>query len=240
MIEDMPNKRILLTLHQAVNAIQIDFQQYATQLLLFSAILKLISHQQAYLTLEPPKNGAWLHEAGRTKLRWLDGSELVAYMCKAMAEADLAPELLASVCSRVFQTTAYVHSDQRTAQSRICIETGMEEFECRQCGQCCHSLDYNSELTTEDVARWKTLGRQDILDWVGTFKHNDAKDPTYRIWMIRDTRELARTCPFLIHVPTENSWICGIHSVKPSICRNYPVSRKHAIMTGCQGFDSRK
>jgi Fe-S-cluster containining protein len=50
------------------------------------------------------------------------------------------------------------------------------------------------------------------------------------------TREFAEACPFLQQKPAENRWICRIHNVKPQICRNYPVSRKHAVMTGCSGF----
>ena len=30
--------------------------------------------------------------------------------------------------------------------------------------------------------------------------------------------------------------VCTIQDVKPGICRQYPSSRKHAVMTGCPGF----
>ena len=233
----MKTNSIVLTIEQAIDAIQIDFRQYAPQLMLFSAILKLITGHNAYLTNEPSKNGAWLHEPGRQKLRWLDKTELVAYMCKILAEAELSPELLASICSRVFQNKAVVQIDPHTGGSVIRIQTGMEAFECKQCGQCCRSLDYHDELTAEDVAQWKAMGRNDILDWVGIFKANGIERITYRIWMPPGTRKLAETCPFLKKVPTQNRWICQIHADKPTICRNYPVSRKHAMMTGCPGFN---
>jgi uncharacterized membrane protein YhaH (DUF805 family) len=56
-------------------------------------------------------------------------------------------------------------------------------------------------------------------------------------WVIPGTNEFAPSCPFLKRGGSPHQWICSIHDVKPDICRNYPVSRKHALMTGCPGFD---
>jgi Fe-S-cluster containining protein len=76
--------------------------------------------------------------------------------------------------------------------------------------------------------------------WVGVFDKKDS-EPVYRIWMKPGTREFADSCPFLIQSPAEKQhWICRIHDVKPEICRQYPVSRKHGIMTGCRGFRHEK
>lgn len=58
--------------------------------------------------------------------------------------------------------------------------------------------------------------------------------------MIPGKNQLADTCPFLKKIPAENRWVCKIHDIKPAICRRYPVSRKHAVMTGCPGFDKKK
>ncbi|OQY08333.1 MAG: hypothetical protein B6I22_00910 [Desulfobacteraceae bacterium 4572_123] len=49
-----------------------------------------------------------------------------------------------------------------------------------------------------------------------------------------------RSCPFLKKIPSENRRLCAIHDIKPAICRQYPVSRKHALITGCPGFDKIK
>jgi Fe-S-cluster containining protein len=236
----MEKPSIFLSLDEAVEAIQIDFRQYAPQWMLFSSILKLITDQKAYIAAEPANNGAWLHEEGRPAMRWLDGPALIEHMCRTVAGAHWTPELLASVCSRVFQNRAVVDAATRKDTVGIRIQTGMEAFECRQCGRCCRNLDYHNELTAEDVARWKALDRNDILKWVGTFKTGEREKTTYRIWITPGTRKLAEICPFLKKVPTENRWICGIHDVKPAICRNYPVSRKHATMTGCPGFKLQK
>lgn len=231
----MEHYAIFLSLDEAVEAIQIDFRQYAPQWMLFSSVLKLITEQKAYIAAEPANNGAWLHEEGRSALRWLDGPALIDHMCRTVAGMHWTPELLASVCSRVFQNRAVV--DTGSGEVGIRIQTGMEAFACRQCGRCCRNLDYHNELTAEDVDRWNELGRKDILNWVGIFKNGERETTAYRIWMIPGTRKLAEICPFLKKVPAENCWICSIHNVKPSICRNYPVSRKHAVMTGCPGFN---
>lgn len=235
----MEHLSIFLSLDEAVEAVQIDFRQYAPQWMLFSAVLKLIT-EKAYIATEPANNGAWLHEEGRHAMRWLDGPALIDYMCQTVAGTHWTPELLASVCSRVFQNRAVVDTDTGNGNMGIRIQTGMEAFECRQCGRCCRNLDYHNELTTEDVDRWNVLSRRDILNWVGIFKTGEREKTIYRIWMTPGTCKLAEICPFLKEVPTANRWICSIHEVKPSICRNYPVSRKHAVMTGCPGFTLQK
>jgi Fe-S-cluster containining protein len=119
------------------------------------------------------------------------------------------------------------------------IETGMEDFSCRQCGGCCTSLDYHHELTEEDVAQWERLGRTDILKWVRRIE-GEGRHKAYRIWTVPGTTRLADVCPFLKKIPSENRWECLIHDVKPAICRQYPLTRKHGIMTGCPGFDTEK
>jgi Fe-S-cluster containining protein len=36
-------------------------------------------------------------------------------------------------------------------------------------------------------------------------------------------------------LPDRNRYRCTIHDIRPTICRQYPGSRKHARMTGCRG-----
>ena len=114
----------------------------------------------------------------------------------------------------------------------------MEDFRCRQCGQCCRTLDYHDQLTAEDVASWQACQQTEILDWVGVFR-GEGGQAVYRMWVKPGTTQLVETCPFLHQVASQNRWECRIHQVKPGICRNYPVSRKHALMTGCPGFGTR-
>lgn len=227
---------IFLTFDEAVRAICIDFRQYPPQTMLFAGILPLISDNKNHLKREPGKNGAWINRPGQHNMHWLDGPKLTAYLCDAISNTHWDDRLLADVCSRVFQTRALptIHPD--TGNKGVLIETNMENFSCRQCGNCCRSLDYHNELTETDISRWKTLGRHDILNWVEVINHNGA-DEQYRIWVSPKTHRLTETCPFLKKEPTSNRWQCLIHDVKPGICRQYPISRKHALMTGCLGFN---
>lgn len=227
---------VFLTGPEALEAIRIDFRQYTPQVMLFCQVIRLISGGQITAKRDREKNGAWISVPGRPNMRWMEGTEMVDYVCEALGAADLNDPLLASICARVFHTRAYPAMHSETGRKGIRIETGMEDFACRQCAQCCRSLDYRKEVTAEDVARWRASGRTDILEWVGVFER-EGYETAYRIWTIPGTTELAEICPFLQEISSENRWVCRIHDAKPAICRQYPSSRKHALMTGCPGFE---
>jgi Fe-S-cluster containining protein len=226
---------IFLTRDEAIDAVCQDFRQYEPQILLFSEVIRVLSKGDMVVTREMGKEGLWINQTGRRNMRWLEGSELIDTLCDILFKNNPDSVLLSAVCARVFQTTAFPAEDPVTGRSGIRVLTGMEGFQCHQCGRCCRTLDYRNEITNEDVSCWERLGRTDILDWVGVFQRDD-RETVYRIWMKPGTREFAETCPFLQKLPAENRWICRIHDVKPWICRQYPVSRKHAVMTGCPGF----
>jgi len=227
---------LFLSLREASLALCFDFRHYDPQLLLFCELIRLMSDGNTLFRREADKNGLWISQPGRRKMRWIEGSELIEYMCEAVSSEDLSPDMLAAICARVFRTRATPAEHPDTGEAGICIDTGMESFRCRQCGQCCRNLDYSDALKEEDVERLEAFGRHDILGRVGKFKSQEGK-PIYRIWMKPGKLELEEACPFLTKVPTENRWSCRIHDVKPTICRQYPVSRKHANMTGCPGFE---
>lgn len=228
---------IFLTTEQAIEAVCLDFRQYEPQVLLFSEIISVLSKEDIIARREMGKNGIWIRRIGERKMCWLEGPQLIDSMCDIISKIRPDPRVLAAVCARVFQTRAFPGKDPFTGQPGIRVLTGMEDFVCRQCGRCCQKLDYHSEVTANDVASWEQTGRSDILEWVGIFE-NDSQETIYRIWIKPGTRTFAETCPFLQKKPHENTWICRIHDVKPRICREYPVSRKHAVMTGCPGFEN--
>lgn len=227
---------IFLTIEQAIAAVCLDFRQYEPQVLLFSEIINVLSKENIIAKREIGKNGIWISMAGQQKMCWMEGSELIESMCEIISNSKPDPDVLAAVCSRVFQTRAFPEEYATNGQPGVRILTGMEDFTCRQCGKCCRTLDYHNEVTADDVTRWKQTGRSDIMNWVGVFQ-KDGQKAAYRIWIKPGTRTFAETCPFLKKKPHENRWICLIHDVKPQICRQYPVSRKHAIMTECPGFE---
>ena len=233
----MEKESIFLTIDQTLNAICRDFQQYEPQVILFAEILRLIGDDHRAFKREPGDAGIWVRTPDSSHMRRLEGGPLVQYLCSTVKSLKHRgdAELLATLASRVFQERCHPARHPGSGEPGLAIETGMERFACRQCGQCCRDLDYHAEVTDEDVARWRALGRDDILDWVGVTGRPDGGE-TYQIWVTPGANRFAAPCPFLRKVPTSNRWVCRIHDVKPRICRNYPVSRKHARMTGCPGF----
>jgi len=227
---------IFLSTGQALRAVCLDFMRYEPQTMLFSEIMRVISGGDAIIRRESGKGGVWIGTVSRSKMNWLNDEDLGEFMCRALDTYDPDLKTMVSVCSRVFQTRVYPDTHPETGHEGIRIETGMENFTCRQCGNCCKSLDYHDAVTFEDVALWEKTQRLDILDHVGRYTKPDGT-AKYRIWITPGAADLEDICPFLQHLPEENRWICTIHNVKPSICRNYPVSRKHGLMTGCPGFN---
>jgi len=228
---------IFLSSAEAVKAVCRDLRRYDPQIILCCQIIRLVTSGRVIAKGESQKDGAWINVQGRQNMRWMVGPELVAYVCAEIERADLDLQLVSKICARVFHTRAWIDRDPKAGQEGVRIETGMEDFLCQQCGQCCRSLDYHKELTTEDVVRWERLGRNDILKWVRRVDGQAGRVSGYRIWTVPGTTQLAEVCPFLRKIPSQNRWACLIHDVKPGICRQYPLSRKHAIMTGCPGFN---
>ena len=228
---------IFLTQQQAQEAVCIDFLRYEPQVMLFSEVLRVVSHGNAVIKQDAEKEGRWVAFKPGSKMVWMDGHALGEYVCRLLREKDLDLDDMVSVCARVFQARAYPGTDPESKRKGIYIETGMEGFSCRQCGDCCKFLDYHDALTPADVKVWERIDRQDILARVGVSRV-PGEETKYRIWVEPGSNNLAEQCPFLKHLPAENRWICQIHDVKPRICREYPVSRKHGLMTGCPGFSN--
>ena len=227
---------ILLTLPQARSAVCADFRRYGPQLMLFSEVIRFLTRGAVSVKREPEKSGLWVSAPARTDMQWLEGKSLVDYLCQMLSGAAPDPGTMAGLCARVFHTRAFPDQEPATGREAVRIETGMEGFLCRQCGRCCLALDYHDELTAEDVERWEALGRTDILAWVRTYPRHEG-GTAYRIWVRPGTNEIAEICPFLYRDKGRRR--CRIHDVKPAICRQYPLTRKHAVMTGCPGFQKK-
>ena len=131
---------IFLTTDQAVKAICLDFEQYEPQIFLFSEIISVLALDNLVAKRELGKDGIWLKMPGHKKMHWLDGDNLVKTMCEILENYHFDPAVLAAVCARVFQTKAQPDENPETGQEGIRIFTGMENFECQQCGKCCRTL----------------------------------------------------------------------------------------------------
>lgn len=219
---------------EALAAIRRDFRQYEPQIMLFRELLRLLYGDAMALSRKPGEDGIWLRTPEKRELKWLVGDKLVDYMCDVVGSAVEDLSLMAAVCARVFRTRAIVSDDP----SGIVIKTDMERFSCRRCGRCCRDLDYHGAFTEEDYQQLELAGRDDILVRVGIYPHQKGTK-RYRIWVRPGTRTLETDCPFLEHQSSRNQWRCRIHDVRPEICRQYPLSRKHAAMTGCPGFSDK-
>jgi Fe-S-cluster containining protein len=83
---------------------------------------------------------------------------------------------------------------------------------------------------------WKRAERYDILEWVYVF-YNKKVPVGYDIWVHPAEGESARRCPWLRKLPKKDAYRCRIEDLKPGLCRDYPPTIKHAILTGCHGFN---
>lgn len=231
----MEKEAFTLSPQEAIEAICLDLQRYGPQTMLCAELLRVAFNDDSVVKRDPARNGLWVRSARQSNMRYLDGAALIDHVCTALDKALLSPQQIAALCRRVFQTSVQVMSPNGPGSAQIRIATGIKGFRCRLCGRCCRDLDYHKEVTPADVAIWKAQGRNDILEWVGVTKgHN--QETTYQIWVIPGTNRFAEVCPFLKRGPANEQWVCAIQESKPEICRQYPFSRKHGVMTGCAGF----
>ncbi|CAB5125201.1 hypothetical protein D3OALGB2SA_3239 [Olavius algarvensis associated proteobacterium Delta 3] len=84
---------LFLSLREASLALCFDFRHYEPQLLLFCELIRLMSDGNTLFRREADKNGLWISQPGRRKMRWIEGSELIEYMCEAVSSEDLSPDM---------------------------------------------------------------------------------------------------------------------------------------------------
>lgn len=232
----MANKKetIFLSQKEALSAIRLDFMQYGPQFALYQELCPIISGNRT-IVVRKGRNDCILITRGRkSKTSRINQRDLGQYLYNQLQEKPCSLSTLAEICSRVFETPARVGNHEKTGSSGILIETDMARFHCRQCGECCRNLIYHNDCTKEDYRRWQALDRIDILEKVKVIK-DDGKAATYKVWMDPDTGRLYRECPWLRESRIKNRFECSIQDVKPEFCRVYPLTRKHAAMTGCRG-----
>lgn len=232
----MPHKeRLFLTLDETLDAVRSDFSQYTSQLNLLSLIWPMVFGDGAYVLRDPHNRSIWVKESGTSHLIRSSEDDLKHRILDRLKRLTPDPERLARICSHVFGAQATAGSGPKPdILPGIWIDTGMADFVCTQCGRCCRTLNYHDGCSVRDYQRWQDLGRTDILDWVGTIrKHGQVT--ACRIWVTPGTNDFAETCPWLTLSHGSSRYVCAIHEVRPTICRQYPGSRKHARMTGCRG-----
>lgn len=230
--------RIFLSPEEALTAIRTDFRIYPAQTRLFLEVSPLILGEEASVVEDPRHDAIWMTLPGRRPVRRMQRispEELGLLLCRTLKQKMPRMDILADLCARIFQVPSIPATDNTGRINGIWINTGMGDFNCNRCGHCCRDLDFNDTLGDADYQKWLELGRDDILEWVGTTRR-DGRLVSRVIWIVPGTRQPAKTCPWLGKVPGDGCWECLIHDIKPEICRQYPGTRKHARMTGCRAF----
>lgn len=232
----MPDKeRQFFTVDEALDAVRLAFAQYPAQLNLLAVLWPMVFGGDTYVLQDGPSRRIWAKLSATAKLVACSEDDLKQRIVDRLKKWPPSPDHLARICSRVFG--AHAESGPLSpAQSSagIWIDIDLTGFVCLQCGHCCRTLNYRDGCSVADYMRWQELGRTDILDWVGTIRQN-GRVTACRIWMVPGTNRFAETCPWLKKAPDQKRYVCTIHAVRPTICRQYPGSRKHGRMTGCKG-----
>ena len=233
----LTKETIFLTRRETLRAIEIDFQQYRPQLQTWREITPMILGKDIHVIEDFDARRLWLVSGRRRRMRSITRKELGDHLIRGLERSVSSLECLALICERIFQTNVWKGALNNGGNKGLYIETGMEEFECKKCGKCCQTLDYHDQLSEHDYRFWRELGRQDLLEWVRLVQKN-SHEFLYRIWVPPGKLAASDRCPWLYPIETKTTplWQCRIHAVKPEICRQYPGTRKHAVMTACPGF----
>ncbi|MFK4766027.1 YkgJ family cysteine cluster protein [Desulfobaculum sp. SPO524] len=225
-------ERIFLTRDEAVEAMRIDFEQYAPQMALFADLAPRFLGGAARIVEHD--GGIALRVDAAAGPRYIPADAAGECIWQAVERARLPLAELAALCHTVFWGRTEVAPGPDGEGDGIWMETGMERFACNECGLCCFTLDYRCSCTEEDRARWLAAGREDILEWVGDVLE-DGEWLRDRLWVRPGTSLPAEQCPWMVTRP-DGGYSCGIHDVKPQVCREYPGSVKHGALTGCYAF----
>jgi Fe-S-cluster containining protein len=230
------NGNLFLSAREAVEAVSIALCQYSFQFNLISAVWPLAFGRDAYVMRDSNRRDYWAKTAKHGKLLAAGEDDLKQLVANQLKQSWPPLDTLALICRQVFGTPTHAVLQSSTGEGTggIWIKIDMTDFQCIQCGHCCRTLNYRDGCSLDDYRRWQKLGRDDILDWVGTVQ-KDGDIIACRIWMEPGTNQYAEICPWLQQVDRSGRSLCTIYDVRPTVCRQYPGTRKHARLTGCRG-----
>ena len=178
--------------------------------------------------MEIEYEGIWHQPNNSIERTFYDIHDFDNLLKQAFSSKQSSVDDIVKIYQMVMGVKAYIGNgpDKKTG---LWIETEMERFKCTQCGNCCLNL-YDAFCTTaheEDLIRWEEEYRFDILEYI------HCGD----LWISPRTGHDVTRCPWLRKLPNKEIYICRIHDTKPKHCREYPRSKKHALRTGCKGFN---
>lgn len=213
--------RIFLTPEEAVQAVRLDADLYGPQEDLWAGLWRLLAGRSR---AGPRGRGAVCGD-------WLPPPpDLAEAACSRLEACAADLDTLAAALGLVFETRAEPGTGPDGAPG-VYVATGMDRFSCTRCGHCCLTLSFHAVCAEEDLESWRAAGRDDVLAWVG----GGGQGPGM-LWVRPETGLLTEQCPWIFPEP-DGRFTCTIHELKPTLCRDFPGSRKHARLTGCPGMD---
>ncbi len=91
-------------------------------------------------------------------------------------------------------------------------ESSLQDHVCRRSGDCCIIHWGSFEATHDDIMRWRSQRRDDILRHISI----DSTDASNQRGIF-----VPKSCPFLGR-DKQGLYMCKIHETKPFYCRAYP------------------
>lgn len=101
----------------------------------------------------------------------------------------------------------------------------LNDLKCVRCGAGCRGY---IPVTEDDLSRWLSEGRTDILYFV--LPHEMIIGPL--------PRSDEAICPFFVSLPDLDITLCTIYDTRPEACASFPSSIEQAARVGCQGLAS--
>lgn len=104
---------------------------------------------------------------------------------------------------------------------------------CDRCGSCCVQIREIVDITEEDVQRWITQRRFDILQYCDGWDKGCVKEKPEKVlshlmsginmemWFDSYTKDELDLCPFLKKDYGKPQFKCMIHDTKPEVCMDY-------------------
>ncbi len=227
-----PEPRLFLTPSEALEAMRIDFEQYAPQTHLLRGLVPRVWGPRALVSTGAGADEFWLRTQGAGPLERVTGKALGDRILERLTARPPPLETLCVICRQVFRQQVVAGSFK--GKPGLWIDTGMADFTCRRCGHCCRDLVYRDHGTAADYIRIEETCRRDILARMVPV-YQEGRLIACRFWIDPSSGLYSQTCPWL-EPRRDEVWTCTIRNLRPDICRQYPGSRKHAEMTGCLGF----
>ncbi len=103
---------------------------------------------------------------------------------------------------------------------------------CTQCGKCCLKYEGDNWLgsaTEADMLLW-LIRAPEVLDYVGGNR--------YDLWVSPEPGKEMQRCPWLDKLPSQETYECRIHDVRPEVCRDFPIDIDQMIDLDCEMLEA--